>query len=113
MMLNFLNALMLNMKNKVCVKCSRRSLYCIVCRHSAKCNQSWSFKSCSTTRGQLETCQYSDKLMEFSISDIFTDYLAHKTIRFELCSENNLSFDKIYYHFYAVSVYKVMMIGAI
>lgn len=33
-------------EQKVSVKCSRRSLYCTVCRHSAKCNQSWSFQKC-------------------------------------------------------------------
>lgn len=32
-------------EQKVCVKCIRRSPYCTVCPHSAKCNQSWSFHS--------------------------------------------------------------------
>lgn len=36
-------------EQKVCVKCSRRSSYCTICRHSAKCNQSWSFRSCRRT----------------------------------------------------------------
>lgn len=36
-------------EQKVCVKCSRRAPYCTVCRHPAKCNQSWSFQSRHTS----------------------------------------------------------------
>lgn len=54
MMLNFLNAPTLNVKNKKCAwSVAEKPLYCTLCRQSTKCNQSRSSQSSQAFRADL------------------------------------------------------------